>query len=73
MVDKNDFENIIEQSGEIEIVMESGEVYEIHKHNYEFIDEQKGIIKIHGMYNEELIDLYIELDDIEHIRRHYNI
>lgn len=58
----------LEEFGEILVVTEAGERYELHKHNTVF-DRNKGWIVVEGTGN----DLFIRQGSIESYQVHYDI
>lgn len=66
---------ILEDSGEVDVVMESGETYEVHNHNLEEADFGDSNVLVLSGTNEEgqQLDIFFDANDVEHIRRHYDV
>jgi len=64
----NDIENILKDTGEVMVVLESDREYELHIHDTEFDDS--GEIVTEGMLNGEYVIARFPAEQVEHVWWH---
>lgn len=64
----NDIQDILKETGEAMVVLESDREYELHIHDTEFLDS--GEIQTEGMKNGEYSLVRFPAERVEHIRWH---
>lgn len=70
---KTQFEDAVEQFGEVFFVLDSDREYEIHgKEGYKISDDS-GVVRIEGMQDGEYLVVEFNLDSIEHHYTHREV
>jgi hypothetical protein len=71
-MDEKVFHNLLQKSGEVMVVLESGVEVEVHNHN--FVKEENtdydGLSMLEKSEGGEE-DVFFEVDDVEVVKRHY--